>query len=185
METKKCKKCNIEKNITEFNKDKYSSDGHKYRCRQCTSLEYKKFYYDNRETEITRQVNYQIRNKEDVNLKRNIRHHKNYENNILYKLKINMRNRVKLFLKSSNFHLRTNKTFNIVGCSPDELKKHLESQFVDNMSWENYGHKGWHIDHKIPLSSAKNYDDVIKLCHYSNLQPLWCKENYKKGKKVL
>ena len=96
-----------------------------------------------------------------------------------------MRNRVKLFLKSSNFHLRTNKTFNIVGCSPDELKKHLESQFVDNMSWENYGHKGWHIDHKIPLSSAKKYDDVIKLCHYSNLQPLWCKENYKKGKKVL
>jgi hypothetical protein len=70
METKKCKKCEVEKELTEFNKDKYSKDGHKYRCRECTSLEYKKFYYDNRDYEINRQIKYQDNNKEKVNSRR-------------------------------------------------------------------------------------------------------------------
>lgn len=185
METKVCKKCGVEKELCEFNKDKYSSDGYRYRCRECTSGEYKNFYYKNRENEIERQVNYQKNNKESVNKNRNLRHNKNYENNLFYKLRINLRNRVKLFLKSSNFSLNKNRTFNIIGCTPEELKLHLESQFTNNMSWENYGHKGWHIDHKIPLSFAKNNEELIILCHYTNLQPLWCEENYKKGNKIL
>ena len=65
------------------------------------------------------------------------------------------------------------------------LKKHIESQFKDGMSWENHKHDGWHIDHIIPLSSAKNEENVYKLCHYTNLQPLWATENYKKGKKII
>jgi hypothetical protein len=185
METKICKKCGIPKEFSEFNKDKYSLDGYRYRCRECTSKEYKDFYYSNRETEITRQIKYQNNNKNSVNKKRNNRHHKNYEKNLTYRLKTNLRNRVKLFLKSSNFTLGKNKTYEIIGCSPEELKQHLESQFVDNMSWENYGHKGWHIDHIIPLSSAKNNEELYSLCHYTNLQPLWCIENYKKGDKIL
>lgn len=185
MITKVCKRCGVEKELCEFNKDKYSSDGHRYRCRECTSLEYKKFYYLNRENEITRQVNYQNNNKKSINDSRNFRHHKNYENDLSYRLKINLRNRVKLFLKSSNFKIEKNKTFDIICCTPQELKQHLESQFVDGMSWENYGIRGWHIDHIIPLSSAKNNEEIYKLCHYTNLQPLWCKENYIKGNKIL
>jgi len=185
METKVCKKCRIEKELSEFNKDKYSSDGYRYRCRECTSNEYKTFYYSNKEVEINRQVNYQKNNKDSVNKNRNIRHLENYKNDLTYRLKYNLRNRVKLFLKSSNFTLEKNKTFEITGCSPEELKKHLESQFIDNMSWENYGHKGWHIDHKVALASAKNNEEVYRLCHYTNLQPLWCEENYKKGDKIL
>ena len=53
------------------------------------------------------------------------------------------------------------------------------------MSWDNHKLNGWHIDHITPLSLAKTEDDVHKLCHYTNLQPLWCNENYKKGTKVL
>jgi hypothetical protein len=53
--------------------------------------------------------------------------------------------------------------------------------FRDGMSWENKGK--WHIDHIIPLSSAKTHEDVIKLCHFKNLQPLWEQENKKKGNK--
>jgi len=185
METKVCKKCAIEKELSEFNKDKYSSDGYRYRCRECTSNEYKTFYYSNREVEINRQVNYQKNNKDLVNKNRNIRHLENYKNDLTYRLKYNLRNRVKLFLKSSNFTLEKNKTFDITGCSPEQLKKHLESQFIDNMSWENYGHKGWHIDHKVPLASAKNNEEVYRLCHYTNLQPLWSEENYKKGNKII
>jgi hypothetical protein len=53
------------------------------------------------------------------------------------------------------------------------------------MTWNNYSHDGWHIDHIVPLSSAKTEEDVIKLCHYSNLQPLWSIDNYKKGNKII
>ena len=51
------------------------------------------------------------------------------------------------------------------------------------MSWDNHGE--WHIDHIIPLSSAKDEYEFFKLCHYTNLQPLWANENYKKGKKII
>jgi len=185
LKKKICKKCGIEKLLCEYNKDKYSSDGLRYRCRDCTSLEYKNFYYKNREGEILRQVNYQKNNNESVKKGRNDRHQKNYDNNTLYKLKVNIRNRVKLFIKSVNFDIKINNTYNIVGCSPEELKIYLEKQFTEDMSWDNHKHTGWHIDHIIPLSSAKTEEEVYKLCHYTNLQPLWCNENYKKGKKII
>ena len=51
--------------------------------------------------------------------------------------------------------------------------------------WDNYGFNGWHIDHIIPLSSAKNIEEINKLCHYSNLQPLWAQENLSKGCKMV
>jgi len=73
-----------------------------------------------------------------------------------------------------------------VGYSLDELKLHLESQFTEGMSWENYGK--WHIDHIIPLSSfdIQNYDDKsFKKCwSLENLQPLWAEDNLKKSNKV-
>ena len=53
------------------------------------------------------------------------------------------------------------------------------------MSWENYGKDGWHIDHKIPLSSAKTDREIYELCHYTNLQPLWAKDNLKKSNKII
>lgn len=183
MDTKICKKCGVEKLLCEYNKDKYTPDGLRYRCRECTSIEYKNFYYKNRENEILRQVNYQKNNNESVKKSRNNRHQNNYDNDTLYKLKVNIRNRVKLFIKSVNFDIKTNNTFNIVGCSPKELKIYIEERFTEGMSWDNYKHTGWHIDHIIPLASAKTEEEVYTLCHYTNLQPLWCDENYKKGKK--
>lgn len=185
MGTKICKKCLIEKPLSEFNKDKYTKDGLRYRCRECTKKEYREFYYSNIEKEIERQVSYQKNNLNSVRKSRNVRHKKKYNSDPLYKLKINARNRIKHFIKSSNFNIKTNNTFNIVGCTPEELKIYIENQFSDGMSWDNHNHIGWHIDHIIPLSSAKTEEDVYRLCHYTNLQPLWCEENYKKGKTIL
>jgi hypothetical protein len=185
METKVCKKCSIEKNVCEFNKDKHAKDGLRYRCRICTQNEYRNFYYNNLEKEIERQVNYQKNNNKQVNAKRRMRHKDRYDNDLLYKIKCNFRNRVKLFLKSKNFNIKINNTFKIVGCTPEELKIYIESKFTNGMTWENYKHNGWHIDHIVPISSAKNEEEIFKLCHYTNLQPLWCDENYKKSNKIL
>ncbi len=55
--------------------------------------------------------------------------------------------------------MKINKTFDIVGCSPEFLKKHFENQFTEGMNWTNYTQFGWHIDHKTPLSSAKNKEE--------------------------
>ena len=73
-------------------------------------------------------------------------------------------------------------SFEIIGCSKDDLRKHLESKFKDGMTWENYG-KHWHIDHIAPLISAKSPEEVKKLCHWTNLQPLTAFENISKGSK--
>ena len=78
------------------------------------------------------------------------------------------------------------KTMDIIGCNPIELKNRFEFLFEDWMSWDNYGYgkNKWVIDHKIPLSSAKNIDDLYSLCHYTNLQPLSWEDNMKKGNKL-
>ena len=70
-----------------------------------------------------------------------------------------------------------------MGCTEVELKTYLESKFQPGMSWDNYGRTGWHIDHIRPLSSfdLSNADEQARACHYTNLQPLWAKENLSKG----
>ena len=92
-----------------------------------------------------------------------------------------VRYRIWFYLKSNNI-TKKNKTFDIVGCSPEFLKEHLEKQFISGMTWENRNE--WHIDHIIPLSSAKTEDELYKLCHYTNLQPLWAEDNLKKSNKI-
>lgn len=74
-------------------------------------------------------------------------------------------------------------SFEIIGCSKDDLRNHLQSKFKDGMTWENYG-KHWHIDHIVPLISARTADDVKRLCHWTNLQPLTAFENISKGSKI-
>jgi hypothetical protein len=108
---------------------------------------------------------------------------KKRSNDSLCKLTDNVRRRVNKFLTLNKITKR-NKTFSIVGCSPEFLKEHIENQFTEGMSWELMG-KYIHIDHRIPLSSAKSEEEVYKLCHYTNLQPLWAEDNLSKGNKIL
>lgn len=104
------------------------------------------------------------------------------KNNPSVKICDNLRIRINVFLKLIK-QPKTNKFNNYIGCTPSELKAHLESKFLPGMSWENHGTHGWHIDHIKPLSLAKNSDEAYQLCHYTNLQPLWAFDNISKNNK--
>ena len=78
---------------------------------------------------------------------------------------------------------KNSKTKEILGCSFEKFKVHLEKQFKDDMSWENQGK--WHLDHIYPVSLAKDEEELIKLNHYTNFQPLWAFDNISKGNKII
>ena len=103
-----------------------------------------------------------------------MKRHNRYMHKPLYVLRRRCRIRLNDILNSKN-----KSTPKYLGCSIDELKKHLESKFKEGMSWENMGE--WHIDHIIPLCSATDEEEIYRLCRYRNLQPLWRWENSKKA----
>ena len=98
-----------------------------------------------------------------------------------FKLDRRVRNYVKLCVKVKNGH-----TWGVLGYSLDELYKHLEAQFTEGMTWENYGKGGWHIDHIIPVCSfvyTTSDEPAFKECWaLTNLRPLWEEENLAKAK---
>lgn len=189
METKKCSKCGVIKEVCEFRKDKTKKDGIYSSCKNC------KLIWRRENKEITNAANrrskknnkdkinkynseYRKKNRDRINEKTRHRH----KNDILFKLSRNVRTRMGMFLKSENFTKGKNKTKDILGCTPQELKEFLEKKFKKGMSWDN--RNKWHIDHVIPLSSANTEEEVLNLCHYTNLQPLWVKENLEKSNKI-
>lgn len=66
-----------------------------------------------------------------------------------------------------------------IGCSQAHLRAHMEVRFTDGMIWERYGQ--WEVDHIVPLSAAGSLAELVRLCHYQNLQPLWKRDNLIKG----
>jgi hypothetical protein len=75
-------------------------------------------------------------------------------------------------------------TFEILGIDYDGLRKHFESQFEEGMNWDNHSFYGWHIEHIVPRSSAKTYEEKLRVNHYTNLRPMWSDENWSKGSKI-
>lgn len=98
----------------------------------------------------------------------------------LYRVKQGLRARLSQALKGN---IKAATTMQLVGCTIEELKAHLESLFSPGMSWDNYGAQGWHIDHIMPCSSFDllNPAQQAECFHYTNLQPLWAKDNLMKS----
>jgi hypothetical protein len=155
----------------------------------------KEYREKNKEKVKKRKVNYHIKNAEkirekvrnwrnDNKEKRNTGERERRKNDILHKLVHYLRSRTNSYIKKIGVK-KNNSSLKLIGMSPIQLKEHLEKQFTQDMSWDNYGFYGWHIDHIIPLSSAKTEEEIYKLCHYSNLQPLWAEDNLKKSNKIL
>lgn len=172
--------------LSQRRKESYLTNKDSILCSQ------KKYREQNPEKVKQSQKNYKEKNREIILLQRQ-EWRKNNPTYVLdrkkidpvFKVSVNMRSRIRIFMKKNSHITKRDKTFGYVGCRPEQLKEHLEKQFVNGMNWGNYGIRGWHVDHIIPLSSAKTDEEVYKLCHYTNLQPLWAKDNISKGNKTI
>lgn len=107
-----------------------------------------------------------------------------YATNPIYKLGVNIRNHATKI--SQIVKTKKGKTsLEYLGCTLEEFKAHIESQWQEGMTWENHSVDGWHIDHIKPIDwYIKNSDDPWQANHYTNLQPLWAEENLSKNNKI-
>lgn len=177
--SKLCKACsyNYQKKYRENNKDKVREDG-RNRMKKWRDENYDVY----KEKHRISSYNWYIENKDHALSKRKVNDNYRYKNDILFRMKNNIRNSINLSF-SKNGYSKTSRTQEILGCSYEEFKTYLESKFEPWMNWENKGlyngsfNYGWDIDHIIPISSATNEEELIKLNHYTNLQPLCSKVN--------
>jgi hypothetical protein len=202
---KTCKKCGFEKSFDSFYKHKRTKDGFETCCKSCKRVyqesnsthiksqkkeyseknkvklkEYKiKYKEENPERVKSSNIKYRENLKKDPSFKRKIYKPKK---TIIYSLRKNIYNCISKSLYRKGF-TKKSKSHEILGCSYKEFVSYLESKFENWMNWDNRGlyngefSYGWDIDHIIPLSIGKSEEEIIKLNHYTNLQPLCSKIN--------
>jgi len=129
------------------------------------TLKQKEWYHKNREKRCAYMNNY-VKERRDKDIQ--------------FKISSVLRSRFRQAIKKNH---KTGSAIKKLGCSITELKSYLESKFLTGMTWDNYGLDGWHIDHIKPLSAFDLSDEkeTLEACHYTNLQPLWAKDNLSKG----
>jgi hypothetical protein len=213
MFSKLCNKCEIEKDLIFFNKDKSKKDGYRNSCKECQKNYSRDFYlknkesiceysnnyyksicndldykshrkeymsiYKNKNIDKIKEYNreYNLKNKEKINENALKYHYNRISNDDVYYLSFKIRNLIRTSIKRRGYSKKS-KTNEILGCSFEEFKIYIESKFEDWMNWSNHGlyngklNHGWDMDHIIPLTSVETEEDVIKLNHYTNLQPL-------------
>jgi len=208
MDIKKCNKCGKEKVFSEFYKRSSAKDGLHNHCIECGKAKNRKYYQENKEklktanrvrlasmtkeerSEMHRRYYLANRDSRIEAMKeyrtatweeRKLDQRKRYHSDPKYRIRMNLTNRINKVFEKLGMPKR-GRTRDIIGCDWDDLKIHIEDKFRDGMSWGNKGE--WHIDHIVPLSSARTPEEMESLCHYTNLQPLWASENMAKGAKL-
>jgi hypothetical protein len=161
----------------------------------------KRHYLKNREKRLQYFSDWQKDNRDRLNdyhqkwREKNIDKHREYKRKYekhrkdtdpLYKLISNFRTAIYQVLKENS--VEKNKSyFDILQYTPEELINHLEKQFKDDMTWDNYGI--WHVDHKLPITSfdiqEMGDEEFMKCWSLDNLQPMWGEENIRKSNKIL
>lgn len=208
---KQCTKCFTFKELNDFNNTSKSKDGKTNWCKICkkeyNDKRYKNnkekiklttqiWYQNNKEKHKTHTYNYQLTNPEKKKQYQNKWKNKNkeyfkkwryekYHNDPNFKLRIILGNRLNEILRKNNTYKNSNIT-QLLGCSLEELKKHLEKQFNSSMSWDNHG-IFWEVDHIKPCAAfdLTNLEEQKQCFHYTNLQPLSKSNNRKKSKKII
>ena len=137
------------------------------------------WYWANREKGLERMRGWHSKNKDkDLAYQKYKR-----DTDPCYKIGKTLRSRLRSALKR-NF--KSGSAVRDLGCSIEYLKTYLEGKFEPGMSWDNWAHDSWHIDHIVPLASfdLTDREQLLKACHYTNLQPLWAKDNLSKGDSI-
>jgi hypothetical protein len=198
--TKTCKNCNQEKELGLFFKDVRYKNGVKSNCKDCYVVlrqpKTREYFIRNKQRIYAKHKEYRETSKEQNSIKHKewIKNNKDkirlsdrvYSKNrkrvdLNYKLKCNIRSKISYELKNN---IKRKSTVDLLGCTVDKLRAHLESKFKEGMTWNNYGE--WHIDHIKPCSmfDFSNKEHQVDCFHYTNLQPLWAKENIIKSNKI-
>jgi hypothetical protein len=172
---RKCSKCKEYFTLDHFYKAKNVLDGFRSECISC--IKKVKSKRDKRDWAKYKEIH-----KEELELKRIQREIESAEKKILDKVKRNIREMVRGSVR--NNISRPNIQI-LLGCNIIEFKKYISSLFQEGMTWDNYGYYGWHLDHIKPIASFNLHDiNEIKNCfYYTNYQPLWQRDNMKKGSK--
>jgi hypothetical protein len=179
--SKKCIKCDLEKEIELFSKTRNT-------CLTCHRQYHNNIVRKSREK--IRPIKL-VKNKKEKKLKkekvyvegsRSIYFRNRRKNDILFKIKDNIGASLRQALNENGYSKYT-RTFEILGCSYEDFRKHIEKQFQGWMNWDNHGrytgnyNETWQLDHIIPLSSSMNEEEILRLHHYTNYQPLCSKIN--------
>lgn len=200
MKTKICKKCGIEKTINNFrNKfEKRFNKNYLYSyCKECEKEYHKQYQKENEEKfrkynekansnkEYHKEYNkeYYKCNKEKINKKCVKYRNKKKKENPLFKMKEKIRAAIWLSFKRKGFS-KNKHTEEILMCELDYFYDYMLQTFKNNYGYEWDGKEKVHIDHIIPLATAKTEEEVIKLCYYTNLQLLKAKDNLEKANKL-
>ena len=186
MEVRKCTKCKVE--LPTERASNY--------CTSCKSKMDLESYHRNKEKRRQYVKEYEEQNpdklkKGRLQTKQWLKDRPDYMNkwykeklstNIEYRIAHNLRERLRAALHTNS---KGAKTMDMLGCNIEDFKIYLSSKFVEGMNWENYGRKGWHIDHIKPCASydLSDYEQQKQCFHYTNLQPLWWQDNLKKSSK--
>jgi hypothetical protein len=188
---KRCTKCSAIKPFGSFVPQKAGYMGVKAQCRECDT-EYDKQFQSKNNTRAERDKTDKAKQYRKKYVAENLNWWRKYEReyrynrrkeDMFFKIKGNMSGRLSDLINKRNLGTTT---LELIGCDRETFISHIEKQFTEGMAWENYGLKGWHVDHIIPLSSfdLTVEDEVKKACHYTNLQPLWWQDNLEKGNKI-
>lgn len=179
-EDKTHRKKTSDKNAKIYKKEYEKERKKKLRERKCKLLKEKKRIEENIDL-INKKLGY------PTNEKRNAYQNKRYKNDPVFRLSRVLRNRLSKYVtgKVKSF---TKESRDILGCSLEQFKSHLEKMFLPGMNWSNYGqydgdNKVWNIDHIKPIASfnLNDMEEVKKAFHYTNCQPLWAVDNLIKG----
>ena len=191
---KKCTKCLEEKLLIDFYLNASSKDGHRSQCKTCVKSLAIQRRVQNRDKILAQEQDWRDRNRDKLSAKYKIwsqtrikngkqaRYMTQYYKKLNNRLAYNLRKRLRAALKGNR---KVGSSVRGLGCSIEDLRVYLENKFRPGMSWKNYG-KVWNIDHIVPLSVVDLTDkaQITKVCHYTNLQPLFVFENSSKNDRL-
>ncbi len=158
--------------------------------KQSRSLIGKKYRLNNKEKIRKSDILYRDNNKHKIRqrikswkiINGNIYEKERIKVDVIFALSKRLRNNIRQSIRNQKYP-KTLNTQDILGCSFEEFKIHIENQFVEDMSWEN--RHLWHLDHIYPVSKAIDEEHLLKLNHYTNFQPLWAEDNIRKSNNII